>query len=168
MTEETNDKSPQESSTLYYVIGAVLLVVIVAAGYFLRPKPANTPGAATAQTVPVNTPTPGPITGLACGKQYYNPAISLPRYYFTSEGEDLMTTKKVHCTFTMNQAGKVVATTSAEATLVEAPGRGGGTFRCDTKDMQLEANIPTVVDVVIKNDKQEIAACTQNFVLPPQ
>ncbi|MBI3559549.1 hypothetical protein HY087_00260 [Candidatus Gottesmanbacteria bacterium] len=167
--EENQETSPQaEGSMTYYVLGALVVVVIAVGAYVLRPKSANGPSTTGSNVVmPVaDTPTPGPITGLACERQWYNPVNYLPKYYLGVDGVDLMSTKKVSCNFTVNVSGKVVATTSAQSTLTEASGRGGGTFRCDSPQLALEANTPTVVDVTLKNDSNQTASCSQTFVLP--
>ena len=169
--EDTEKQVTQPSGAFtYYVLGAVVIALIAGGVYFLRPK-------ATSPTSPqpvnevvevVPTPTPGPITGLACEQQYYNPVVGFKKYYLGVGGVDLMTTKKVDCNLTVSVAGKVVATASAESGLTAVTERSGGTFRCDSKGLELEANVPTVVDVILTNDKKETATCTQTFVLPPQ
>lgn len=167
--EEEQESSTQVSGSLtYYVLGAVVLALIAGGVYFLRPKSATSPGATpTEVVVPVEvSPTPGPIAGLACERQWYNPVIGFPKYFFGVDGADLMSTKKVSCNLSVSVGGKVVATTSAQSTLTEAVGRGGGTFRCDSPSLELEPNVPTVVDVMLKNDNNQTAFCTQTFVLP--
>lgn len=167
--EEPETQEPQGTgSMMYYVIGMVVLAVIAGGVYFLRPKSGAPTPVSDQMTAPVVevSPTPGPITGLACERQWYNPVIGFPKYFIGVEGADLMTTKKVSCSFSVSVSGKVVATTSAQSALTEAVGRGGGTFRCDSPALELEANVPTVVDVMLKNDSNQTASCTQTFVLP--
>lgn len=164
--DEQEQTTKPTASMMYYLAGAVVLVLIIAGVYVLRPKRAMTP-AGNEVTAPVEvTPTPGPITGLACERQWYNPVIGFAKYYLGVDGVDLMTTKKVMCNFSVSVAGKVVATTSAESTLTSAVERGGGTFRCDSAALELEPNVPTVVDVILKNDTNQTASCTQTFLLP--
>lgn len=168
MDEQPEQTTQTNCSLTYYLLGAVVLAFIAGGVYFLRPKSA-TPQAPPANVVtPIEaTPTPGPITGLACERQWYNPVVGFPKYYLGVDGVDFMTTKKAMCEFSISVGGKVIATSSAESGLTQAAGRGGGTFRCDSKDLPLEFNVPTVVDVTLKNDKNETATCTQTFVLPP-
>lgn len=166
---DEQQEATQTSGTLtYYLVGAVVVALIAGGIYFLRPKSsAPVTPTATAVVPVVATPTPGPIVGLACERQWYNPVNFLPKYFMAVTGVDFMTTKKVTCDFTVSVAGSVIASSSAQSTLAEAADRGGGTFRCDSKELTLEANVPTVVDVTLKNDKNETATCTQTFVLPP-
>ena len=167
MDEQEQTKQSTGSFT-YYLIGAVLLVLIAGGVYFLRPKSATGPSPVGNEVMaPVEvSPTPGPITGLACERQWYNPVVGFAKYFLGVEGADLMTTKKVMCNFSVSVGGKVVATTSAQSTLTQDANRGGGTFRCDSASLELEPNVPTVVDVMLKNDTNQTASCTQTFVLP--
>lgn len=167
--EEQQESSAETSSSLtYYVLGAVVLALIAGGAYFLRPKATTNPApVAIGEPAPVvASPTPGPITGLACERQWYNQKIGFTEYYIGVDGSDLMTTKKVTCSFSLSVAGKVVATTSAESTLTEVPSRGGGTFLCNSPAIALEPNVATVIDVMLKNDANQTASCTQTFVLP--
>ena len=76
-TEETSSSDMKQ----YYVLGIVVLIAVVAAGYMLRPKNTeSSTGTPVAQQVVVPTPTPGPITKLACDVQYYNSKIGFPEY----------------------------------------------------------------------------------------
>lgn len=166
--EEQQESSPQASGSLtYYLLGAVVLALIAGGVYFLRPKSETNTPAPVGVSAPVEvSPTPGPITGLACERQWYNQVLGFAKYYLGVDGADLMSTKNVTCNFSVSVAGKVVATPSAQSALTEAVGRGGGTFRCDTAAIELEPNVPTVVDVMLKNDANQTASCTQTFVLP--
>lgn len=167
--EEQEVQSTQKSGSLtYYLVGAVVLALIAGGVYFLRPKSSSFPfpsGNEFSAPVAVS-PTPGPITGLACERQWYNPVLGFAKYYLGVDGVDLLTTKNVMCNITVSVAGRVVATNSAQSALTVAVGRGGGTFRCDSPSLELEPNIPTVVDVTLKNDANQTASCTQTFVLP--
>lgn len=157
----------QTSGSLnYYLVGAVVLAVIAGGVYFLRPKSTTAPAGNNVVTPVEVFPTPGPITGLACERQWYNPVNYTPKYFLAVEGVDLLTTKKVMCNFSVSVGGKVIATSSAESGLTQAAARGGGTFRCDSKELSLEPNVPTVVDVTLTNDAKQTATCTQTFVLP--
>jgi len=166
MEEKSTDKNPEESSsTLYYVVGAIVLVAVVAAGYFLRPKAATQTQPTT--TVPAGpTPTPGPITGLACERQYYNPIVGFERYFVSAEGVDTVGTKSVTCDFTMSVAGAVVGSASESSQVLNAPERGGVAFRCTTKPVDLKRNVPTKVDVTITSDRGQTTTCSQTFVYP--
>lgn len=167
--DEQGEQTVETSGTFsYYLLGAVVLALIVGGIYFLRPKsaPGPTP-TANEVTAPVEVlPASGPITGLACERQWYNPVVGFTKYFLGVEGADLLTTKKVVCSFTVSVAGKVVATTSAESALTEAVGRGGGTFQCGSPSLELAPNVPSVVDVLLKNDTNQTASCTQTFVFP--
>jgi hypothetical protein len=167
MEEEQTSSEQSQSPLMYYLLGAIVIAVVVGGVYFFRPKSTISPSSET-MTAPVVeiSPTPGPILGLACERQWYNPVIGFPKYFLGVEGVDLMTTKKVSCNFSVSVAGKVVATTSAQSALVEAPQRGGGIFRCDSPSLELEPNTATVVDVMLKNDTNQTASCTQTFLLP--
>lgn len=167
--EEKTERS-SDSTTLYYGIGAAVLVLLVAGIYLLRPKaPASTtsPVSQTPTTqVPLVRPT-GPITGLACELQYYNPVIGLKQYYLSAEGSDLAPAKTVDCNFTMSVAGNVVAETSVKgAPLSNEPSRGGKTFRCSTEAVELEPTVPTVVDVAVADDQKNTATCSATFLFP--
>lgn len=166
MDEKPTEKNPEESSsTLYYVVGAIVLVAVVAAGYFLRPKSATqTPPAASVPAGP--TPTPGPITGLACERQYYNPVIGFERYFLSAAGADLVGTTSVDCDFTVSVAGSVVGTASESSQVLNEPERGGVTFRCTTTPMALKRGTPTKVDVTMTSDRGQSTTCSQTFVLP--
>lgn len=172
MEPQTNSgaEETKENTQMYYVIGAVVLVAVLVAGYLLRPKkaPEQTAGTQTQQIVaPPPTPTPGPITGLACENQYYNQVVGVPSQYFLSvEGVDLATATKETCEFTVTVNKNVVATVSKESTLTANAGRGGSTFRCTTDKLTLEKNVPTKVDVVLKNDQNQSVTCTRTFLLP--
>jgi len=165
--EEQEQTTQPSGSLTYYILGAVVLVLIVGGVYFLRPKSAGSPPATNEVMAPVEvSPTPGPITGLACERQWYNPVVGFAKYFLGVEGADLMTTKKVMCGFTVSVSGKVVATTSAQSALTESVSRGGGTFSCVSPSLELEPNVPTVVDLILTNDAKQTASCTQTFVLP--
>jgi hypothetical protein len=150
----------------YYVLGAVVLVAVVIAGYLLRSKPSSSTASPIADVVPTATPTPGPITGLACDLQYYNPVVGLPKYYLSVEGGDVSKATKVDCTFTSSVDGKVVNTTRASSSLTAKPERGGNTFRCTTEGVELKADVPTVVDVTLKDDLKSTATCSATFLFP--
>ena len=169
MEQEEKQETQTSGSLNYYIIGAVVIALIAGGVYFLRPKAATPTSPQPIEVVEVvPTPTPGPITGLACERQWYNPVVGLKKFYIGVEGVDFMTTKKVDCSLTVSVGGKVVATASAESGLTAVTERGGGMFRCDSKGLELEANVPTVVDVIVTNDKKETATCTETFVLPQQ
>lgn len=167
MDEQQESKTQTSGSLTYYLLGAIVLALIAGGVYFLRPKSSTvSPGVMDVGTPITATPTPGPITGLACERQWYNPVIGFAKYFLGVDGADLLTSKKVTCDFTVSVGGKVVATTSAQSTLIDAVSRGGGTFRCDSPSLELEPNVPTVVDIMLKNDTNQTASCTQTFVLP--
>ena len=163
-----NQEQPQSMGTKqYYVLGIIVLIAIVVAGYLLRGKSA-TPATTTAPVADVTTPTPtpGPITGLGCDTQYYNPVIGFPKYYLSVEGGDLSTAKKVDCTFTVSVDNKVIGTQTVSSPLTDQPQRGGGTFRCTTPAFSITPNTPAVVDVVLKDDLNASSTCSSTFLFP--
>lgn len=152
----------------YYVLGAVVLIAVVVAGYMLRPKTSMSPTsqAPNAQQPAAPTPTPGPITKLGCDMQYFNPKIGFPEYYLSVEGGDISKATKVDCTFTASESGKIVATSKVTSPLTDKPERGGSTFRCTTKAIELTPSTPAVVDVELKDDLGATASCSGPFVFP--
>ena len=164
MTEETPAPS---NNTMSYILGGVLVVAVVAGGYFLRPK-SNAPagGQQTTGTVETPSPTLGPISGLACDTQYFNPVIAFPKYYLSVEGSDIEGASEVTCTTKVTQENKVVATEEVSVPLTENEARGGLTFRCSTPSLDLKPTIPTKVDVSLKDDKGDKASCSRVFALP--
>lgn len=169
MADETPKVTTQEDETggsmMYYVIGALVVVAIAAGVWFLRPK-SMTQGPSQIGTPVVPTPTPGPITGLACGQQYYNPVIGFPQYFLSVEGVDVPTAKSLMCDFTVSVGGAIAASTSAKAKLVAAPERSGQTFTCTTEKLDLTPDVSTVVDVAIKDDLGTTQTCTTTYILP--
>ena len=162
MNEE--EQVPQDMKQ-YYVLGIVVLIAVVVAGYLLRPKsgsPLTTPADQNAAVVA--TPTPGPITKLGCDLQYYNPRIGFPEYYLSVEGGDLSSATNVDCVFTASQSGKIVATEKATSPLTDKPQRGGSTFRCTTNAVKLTPRVVSVVNVELKDDKGATASCSAPFV----
>ncbi len=167
MDEQPEQATQTSGSLTYYLLGAIVLALIAGGVYFLRPKSSTiTPNSMGVVTPDVPAPTPGPITGLACERQYYNPANFIPEYNLSVEGVDLTTTRAIECTFSVSAGGSVVATDSAKGELTAAPERNGTSFRCTTKRLKLEPGVSTVVDVMLKNDANQTASCTQTFILP--
>lgn len=164
-TETTQVEEETGGSIVYYVIGALIVVAIAAGVWLLRPKQAATqPAGITTPVVP--TPTPGPIKGLACERQYYNPVVAFRQYFLSVEGVDLANVKDVDCTFTVSVAGSVVATASAQGELSAAPERYGQIFKCTTKKLELAPEVATLVNVGIKNDLGVTGTCSATFLLP--
>lgn len=161
--DTTTDKVENGGNQIYYILGAVILVVIIVAGYLLRSQ-SNAPLTAITPVAP--TPTPGPITALACSKQYYNPVIALPKYYMSVEGVDVEGATSVDCNFTVTVSGNVVTTASVTGALSPAADRGGNTFKCTTKGLELAATVPTKVDVVLKDNLDKTSSCAATFNLP--
>lgn len=156
----------ESPSMMTYVIGAVLVVAVVAGAWYFRSKGnKNAMVEPTGKNEPIVevSPTPGPISKLGCDQQYYNPRIGFPEYYLSVEGGDVNAAKKVTCEFTTSVNGKVVSKTTASSPLTEAPTRGGSTFRCTTKPLELEANVPSVVDVRVSDDLDATASCSATF-----
>ncbi len=164
---ENKEQSQSMGSKQYYVLGFIVLVAVIVAGYLLRGKsatPASTPTPVADVLTP--TPTPGPITKLDCDTQYYNPVLGFAKYYLSAEGGDLSTAKKVDCTFTVTVDKKVIATESVSSPLTDKPQRGGSTFRCTTAGIEITPNTPTVVDVVLKDDLKASSTCSSTFLFP--
>jgi len=142
------------------------LVAVIAAGYLLRPKTSTENPTAQQVTAPVATPTLGPITRLGCDSQYYNPVVGFPKYYFSASGGDVTGAASVECTLTVSQAGQVVGTQTVSSPLTAAPERNGSTFKCTTPGIEAKPSIPTIVDVVLKDDQGAKATCSAKFSLP--
>jgi hypothetical protein len=165
MEEETMENQ-SNNNTMYYVLGAIVLVAVIAAGYLLRPKTSTQSPTAQQTTAPVATPTLGPITRLGCDYQYFNPVIGFPKYYLSAEGSDVTGATSVECTMTMSQANQVVAIQTVSSPLTAKPERGGNVFKCTTPGVELKPSIPTTVDVVLKDDQGAKASCSAIFTLP--
>lgn len=172
MEEKPMEESAKNNSTMYYVLGAVVLVAVIGAGYMLRPKTATPVEQPQQQVVDVPvvaatpTPTPGPITKLVCDGQYYNPVIGFPKYFLSVDGGDLPTATSVECTLTVSQENKVVASEKVSSTLSPNAERGGGVFRCSLPSLDLKPSIPTKFDVTLKDDLGAKASCSAVFGLP--
>lgn len=166
--EEQAKETSKEDMTVYYVLGAVVLVAVVTAGYFLRPKATTTTPTTEpiTQVAPSPSPTPGPITKLACDQQYYNPVVGFPKYYLSVEGGDLPPATKVNCAFTVAVNNKLVTTEKVTSPLTDAPQRSGATFRCTTRAIELTPQVPTKVDVSLVDDRDASATCSALFLLP--
>jgi len=164
MNEE--EQAQSMGTKQYYILGFIVLMAVVIAGYLLRSKSTSAPTPTPTAQVLAPTPTPGPITGLACDMQYYNPVLGFPKYYLSAEGGDLSSATKVDCIFTISINNKVVATETATSPLTDKPQRGGSTFRCTTPAIELRPNTPTVVDVVLKDDLKASSTCSSTFLLP--
>ncbi len=164
------EEEPMENqnNTLYYIIGAVVLVAVIGAGYLLRPKPAQPAKEQMGAAVSTGpTPTLGPITKLGCDYQYYNPVIGFTKYYLSVEGSDVPGATKVDCTFTVSQENKVVATETVTSTDLTAKAeRNGNVFKCTTQGIDLKPNVPTTVDVALVDDKDAKASCSAVFLMP--
>lgn len=161
------EQEEQQDTKQYYVLGVIVLIAIVVAGYFLRPKTAtNEMAPTTSEQTAAPTPTPGQINGLACDYQYYNPRIGFAEYYLSVEGGDVSDAKTVDCTFEASQSGEIVATAEASSPLTEAPQRSGSTFRCTTKATAIPPRVVTSINVTLTDDKGESATCSAPFVFP--
>jgi hypothetical protein len=164
-----SEPAPTQDMKQYYVLGAVVLIAIVVAGYMLRPKstgttPTPTPAAAEQAAVP--TPTPGPITKLGCDVQYFNQKIGFPEYYLSVEGGDVSAAKSVECTFSVMDKDKTVGSAKVTSPLTDKPERGGGTFRCTTKAVALTPGRPMLVNVALKDDLNATSTCSGAFTFP--
>ncbi len=163
---ENEEQSQSMGTKQYYVLGLIVLIAVVVAGYLLRGK--STPESAPTPVAQVitPTPTPGPITKLACDTQYYNPVIGFAKYYLTVAGGDISKASKVDCVMTVSVDKKVVTTQTVSSPLTDMPQRGGSTFRCTTAGIQLTPGVPTVVDVALKDDLNAASSCSATFTFP--
>ena len=163
-TEET----PSQDMKQYYVLGIVVLIAVVVAGYMLRPKTdsSSTTQSPVQQQAVVPTPTPGPITKLACDVQYYNSRIGFPEYYLSVEGGDVSAATSVDCTFTTSVKNISESTVQVTSPLTSSPQRGGGTFRCTTKATALQPGVASIVDIALKDDLGSTATCSGAFTFP--
>ncbi len=164
-TEETQAEEEAGGSMMYYVIGILVVVAIGVGVFVLRPK-STAPQPAVVETPLVATPTPGPITGLACDRQYYNPVIGFTKYYLSVDGVDLAPATNVDCEFTVKVGSNIVATASAQGELTPARDRNGQTFKCTTQALELTPKVTSVVDVIVKNNMNVSNICTASFVFP--
>jgi len=164
--EETMENSTSSNSSMYYVLGAVVLVAVIGAGYLLRPKTPATGGTPTAMAPAAPTPTPGPITRLSCDSQYYNPVIGFPKYYLSVKGGDVTGPTGVNCTMTISQGNQVINTLKLSSPLTAAPERGGSVFTCTTEGLDIKPTTPTKVDVALIDDQGAKATCSAVFSLP--
>jgi hypothetical protein len=162
--EETSETT---SNNLAYIVGAVALVLVLGAAFFLRPKGTSTVSPQGTQQAAAS-PTPGPITGLGCDSQYYNPRIGFNEYYISVGGGDLTKAKSVTCDFTVSVDGETVETRKITSPLTDAPQRGGATFICTTASVELEPNVETIVDVALTDDVGASSSCSATFIFPQQ
>lgn len=166
MEEETMESSTNNSS-MYYVLGAIVLVAVIGAGYMLRPKTATPVTPEPVAMAPKATPTPlGPINRLQCDTQYYNPVIGFPKYYLSVDGSDVAGSTSVDCTMTVTQENKVFAVEKVSSPMLSQPTRNGNVFKCSTPGLELKPMIPTKVEVVLKDDQGAKASCSAVFALP--
>jgi len=160
------ENSTNTNNSMYYVLGAVVLVAVIGAGYMLRPKSAA-PSATPESMAPQASPTPlGPISRLGCDLQYYNPVIGFPRYYLSVDGGDVTGATNVECTFTVTQENKIAATQVVNSSLAAKPERNGAVFKCTTPGVDLKPIIPAKVDIALKDDQGAKATCSAVFALP--
>jgi hypothetical protein len=162
-TEQTQTPTEAESSTLY-IVGAVIIVAVIAAGVMLWPK--QKPKTETATPI-VEQKTM--ITKLTCNKQWFNPKIGFAQYYLGAEGEALTTAQGATCTFTI--AGsvdkKVIVTESIPAVLTEVSERGGKTFICRTPAVDLPKGSSVMMGTDIKDDLGATASCAAGLIVLP-
>jgi hypothetical protein len=164
--DEKQTKEEENDSSIYYVLGGVVLVAAVAGFFLLRPKTETPANPTAAVSAPVVVPTPGPITKLACEKIYYNPVIGFAKYYISVEGADTVTAGDVKCSYSMTVKDIVVRTDEETAPLTEVTSRGGGTFRCTSKALELAKGVPTKVNISLENPNKTTATCSQTFIFP--
>lgn len=164
--ENTTQTQERTNSSIYYIVGVFILILIIAVGYALRPKTKdqNTTQKASAPAAPM--PTPGPIMGLSCELQYYNPVVALPQYYLSVEGVDKPPAATVTCSFDVSVNGEMVTKEEIKGLVDQAPERGGFTYRCTTQALSLDAGIPTDIAVNITDDTGNTTTCSATFILP--
>jgi hypothetical protein len=162
MEKETMEPT---NNLMSYVLGGLLVLAVVAGGYFLRPK-STTQSNGQASATPAATPTPGTISKLGCDTQYYNPVIGFSKYYLSVEGGDIGDASEVECTTTVTQEGKVVATEKVSVPLTDKAERSGKVFKCSTSALELKPTVPTKVDIRLKDDTGATATCGALFALP--
>ena len=168
MSDEEKNSEQKEGMQMYYVIGAIVALVLIVGGFLIKSKPKKEtaqPPAETTATIPAPLPN-GPINGLTCDKHYYNPVIGFPRYYLSVEGADVSSASRVTCNFVIRVEDEVVASTSATAGLSAVAERNGGIYTCRTEALDLEPNVPTKVDVEIRDDKNVVTYCGATYILP--
>jgi hypothetical protein len=170
-SQSSQPASGGNNAHIYYIIGAVVLVAVIAVGYFLRPQqalaPVSTGGGTTAGAETEAPAATEPITGLECGQQYYNSVVGVDgSYYLSVEGADVSDASSVTCTITAEVNDEEVASREITANLVSAPARGGKTFKCTTEGLKLTPQVPTKVIAEIVDDLGESAACFRYFNLP--
>lgn len=157
----------QSQPMMTYVISAVLILVVLGGAWYFRSKSAPQSSLVpTAQTEPVATPTPGPITKLDCDKQYFNQKIAFNEYYLSVEGGDISSAKNVTCEFTAKVKDKVIAKATAEGPLSAAPQRNGSTFRCTTKALEIQPNVATTIEVKLTDDLKASSTCSADYLFP--
>lgn len=95
--------------------------------------------------------------------------IGFPKYYLSAEGSALLTTKSVTCTFTVtaNADGKVLATSEAEAVLKSADERGGQTYQCTTKAVELVKGAAVTMKTMVSDDQGASASCAAGTITLP-
>lgn len=167
--ENESAKSTMESpSMMTYVIGAVLVLAVVAGAWYFRSKTPYTmsgsgdQGAIVAQA----SPTPGPITALSCDNQYFNPKIGFNEYYLSAEGGDVNAATSVTCDFRVTVNDAVVASSTATSPLTGAPERSGQTYRCTTDAVALTPGVVSTVSVDVTDDLGVTETCSAEFTFP--
>jgi len=169
--ENKEKESVESPSMMTYAIGAVLVLVVVAGAWYFRSQnaqPITEPTAETQEETPGLSPTPGPITELACDSQYFNPKIGFNEYYLSVEGGDINEATKVDCAFSVSVEDEEIASATAESPLTAAPQRGGKTFRCTTDAVELTPNVKSTVTVTLTDDLDASAECFAEFTFPSQ
>jgi len=168
MENETNLPKTEGETSSVYIIGAIIVVAVIIGAVLLWPKSKKT----IEQTTTVQTPIVEEktmITKLTCDKQWYNPMIGFPKYYLSAEGSALLTTKEVTCTFTVisNADGKVLATQEAPAVLQSANERGGQTYECTTKAVELIKGANVTMKTMVTDDQGASASCAAGAMTLP-
>ncbi len=168
MENETQNTHQEGETSSVYIIGAIIVVAVIVAGVLLWPKPKAAPAETTSTTPPV-VEEKTMITKLSCDKQWYNPMIGFPKYYLSAEGSALLTTKSITCTFTVtaNADGKILATSETNAVLKPADERGGQTYQCTTKAVELIKGAAVTMKTMVTDDQGASASCTAGTMTLP-
>jgi len=169
MENETNLPKTEGETSSVYIIGAIIVVAVIIGGVLLWPKTKKTTeGQATTVQTPV-VEEKAMITKLSCDKQWYNPMIGFPKYYLSAEGSALLTSKEITCTFTVtsNADGKVLATQDVPGALKSADERGGQTYECTTKAVELVKGANVTMKTMVKDDQGASASCTAGTITLP-
>ncbi len=169
MENETNLPKTEGETSSVYIVGAIIVVAVIIGAVLLWPKAKKVNETQTTKETTPIVEEKSMITKLSCDKQWYNPMIGFPKYYLSAEGSALLTTKEVTCTFTVtsNADGKVLATQEAQAVLQPANERGGQTYECTTKAVELIKGANVTMKTMVTDDQGASASCAAGAMTLP-